>query len=69
VEFVATGLSDIVEKIIPFFNKYQIEGLKVLDFADFCKVAQIMKNKDHLNQAGLEKICVIIAGMNTRRKD
>jgi len=67
-DFVVTGLSDIVEKIIPFFNKYQIEGVKALDFEDFCKVAELMKNKDHLNQVGLEQIRVIIAGIITRRE-
>ncbi len=29
--------SDIVNKIIPFFNKYPILGVKSLDFADFKK--------------------------------
>jgi hypothetical protein len=63
------GLSDIVEKIIPFFNKYQLEGAKALDFADFCKVAELMKNKDHLNQVGLEQIRKIKVGMNTGRQN
>jgi hypothetical protein len=66
-DFVVTGFTDIAEKIIPFFKKYQIEGVKALDFADFCKVAQLMKNKDHLNQAGLEQIRKIKAGMNRGR--
>ena len=67
VEFVATGFTDIVEKIIPFFNKYQIEGLKALDFADFRKVSEIMKVKGHLTDSGLEQIRIIKAGMTTLR--
>jgi len=63
VEFVATGFTDIVEKIIPFFNKYQIEGLKALDFADFRKVSEIMKVKGHLTDSGLEQIRIIKAGI------
>jgi len=39
-----------------------------LDFADFCKVAELMKNKAHLTQEGLEEIRQIKAGMNTRRE-
>jgi hypothetical protein len=66
--YVVTGLSDIVEKIIPFFKKYKIVGVKALDFANFCKVAELMKNKDHLNQIGLEQIHKIKAGMNTGRE-
>jgi LAGLIDADG endonuclease len=67
-EFFVTKFSDITDKIIPFFNKYPIQGVKALDFADFCKVAELMKNKDHLNQAGLEQIKIIKAGMNRGRE-
>jgi hypothetical protein len=40
--------SDVKNKIIPFFNKYPILGIKSLDFADFKKVADLIKNKEHL---------------------
>ena len=60
-------LSDINDKIIPFFNKYPILGVKALDFADFSKVADLMKDKNHLNQKGLDKIRKIKAGMNRGR--
>jgi hypothetical protein len=66
-DFVVTKFSDIIEKIIPLFNKYQMEGVKALDFADFCKVTQLIKNKDHLNQEGLEEIRKIKSGMNRGR--
>jgi hypothetical protein len=62
-----TEFSDIVEKIIPFFEKYPMVGVKTLNFADFCKVAELMKNKDHLNEEGLEQIRKIKAGMNRGR--
>jgi len=38
-------LSDINNKIISFFNKYPILGVKSLDFNDFCKVNEIMQEK------------------------
>ena len=60
-------LSDINDKIIPFFNKYTILGVKSLDFADFSKVADLMKDKSHLNQKGLDKIRKIKARMNRGR--
>lgn len=65
--FLVTKISDIIEKVIPFFNKYSIKGDKALDFADFCKAAQIIKNKEHLTSEGFNKIQVIKAGMNRRR--
>ena len=36
---------DIEGKIIPFFKKYLMHGVKALDFADFCQVAEMMKQK------------------------
>ena len=65
--FTVSKFSDITEKIIPFFKKYPILGVKALDFADFCKVAEMMKDKKHLTKDGLEKIKKIKAGMNRQR--
>ena len=48
---------DIEEKIIPFFKKYLMHGVKALYFAppggrqgggDWCKVAEMMKQKNIL---------------------
>ena len=66
-EFIVTGFSDITEKILPFFDKYHILGVKSQDYADFKRVVVLMKNKDHLNQEGLEQIRQIKAGMNRGR--
>ena len=68
-EFVVTGFSEITEKIIPFLDKYPLEGVKALDFADFCKVSELMKAKEHLNPGGLEQIRKIKASMNRGRLD
>ena len=65
--FTVSKFSDITEKIIPFFKKYPILGVKALDFADFCKAAELMKNKAHLTKDGLEQIRKIKAGMNRGR--
>ena len=67
-EFICTKFSDINLKIIPFFLKYPIQGVKYKDFEDFCKVANMMKAKAHLTQNGLNKIQKIKLGMNTGRK-
>lgn len=36
-DYRVTKLSDTEEKIIPFFLKYPIKGVKALDFEDFCR--------------------------------
>ena len=47
VDFNVTKINDIIEKIIPFFEKNPIIGVKSKDFDDFKKVALLMKNKAH----------------------
>jgi len=67
VSYAVTKFSDITDKIIPFFDKYQIEGVKKLDFADFNRVVAIIKTRGNLTESGLEKIRLIKAGMNKGR--
>ena len=68
VIFEVKKLSDINEKIIPFFKKYPILGVKSKDFESWCEVADIMKHKKHLTLEGLDQIRKIKAGMNRGRK-
>lgn len=67
VEFIVKKFSDLDLKIIPFFDKYSIQGVKTLDYADFCKVALLMKDKAHTTEEGLVQIRDIKSGMNTKR--
>jgi hypothetical protein len=48
-EFIVTKIDHIVEYIIPFFEKYPIEGSKHLNYLKFKNAAYIIKNKEHLN--------------------
>jgi len=68
VSFVVQKISDITEKIIPFFDKYPLKGTKAKDFEDFKKAASLMQSKAHLTQEGFEEICKIRSGMNTKRE-
>lgn len=61
--------SDIVNIIIPFFNKYPIVGMKNLDFIDFKKVCNILETKKHLTYPSVfNQIVKIKSGMNLNRK-
>lgn len=60
-------LSDVTEKIIPFLDKYPLEGYKRLNYDDFVKVAILIKDKRHLIREGLEQIRKIKAGTNQGR--
>lgn len=68
VDYRVEKFDDIVNKIIPFLKKHWIEGVKAQDFKDFCRVAELMKDKKHLTKEGLEEIKKIKVGMNKGRK-
>ena len=68
-QFIVVRISDINDKIIPFFDKYPLHGKKANDYADFCKVVEIIKNKGHLTPSGLEEILRIKSGMNRGRSN
>ena len=65
--FIVSGLSDILNNLIPFFREHPIRGVKGEDFEDLCRVAELMKDKKHLTLSGLDNIHKIKAGMNRNR--
>ena len=68
VTLVIVKFSDIIEKIIPFFDKYPLIGTKQKDFKLWCEIASIMKDGSHLSIEGLNLIRKIKEEMNTGRK-
>lgn len=56
---MVTKLEDIINIIIPFFDKYKIVGSKGEDFEYFKQVSILMKNKAHLTSKGLDEIRLI----------
>ena len=67
LEYRVDKFSDLYGKILPFFRKHPIRGVKLKDFEDWCKVADLMVVKSHLTLEGLEQILKIKAGMNRKR--
>lgn len=65
--FVSSGFSDIINILIPFFIEHPIRGIKAQDFGDWCRAAELMKDKKHLTVSGLEEIRGIKAVMNRNR--
>jgi len=66
VNLTVSTFSDI-NKIISLFNKYPLLGTKKEDYLDFCKVAELIKSKDHLTKKGIENIKNIKNSMNGKR--
>lgn len=67
VTFTVAKFEDVYGKIIPLFYQYQIEGVKLLDFKDFCEAAKLVNKKAHLTLEGLEQIRSIKSRMNLAR--
>nr|WVH38211.1 LAGLIDADG endonuclease [Trametes cingulata] len=58
---------DINNKIIPFFKAHSIQGIKQLDYQDFCEIATLIGEGKHLSPIGIAKIQLIKDRMNTKR--
>ena len=55
VRFIVSKFRDIQDKIIPFFQKYPLHGIKSMDYRDFCEIAKIMESKSHLTPEGVHR--------------
>jgi hypothetical protein len=69
IDFQVTKLSDLINKVIPIFEKNPIQGEKFVDYLYFIKVVELMKNKIHLTEEGLNQIRNIKVNMNTGRSN
>nr|YP_010743683.1 NADH dehydrogenase subunit 4L [Diaporthe sojae]WET30429.1 NADH dehydrogenase subunit 4L [Diaporthe sojae] len=63
-EFIVTKIHDIIIYIIPFFDKYKIEGSKYKNYVNFKEAAILIKNQEHLTEKGLNKIIELKNSMN-----
>jgi hypothetical protein len=50
------------------FKIYPIQGIKQLNYKDFCKVSVLIEKGKHLSNKGLDQILLIKERMNTKRK-
>lgn len=68
IDFTVTKLSDLNNIIIPFFEKYPLYGLKLLNYFDWCKIAQLINAEAHLTSEGFNLIRSIKSKMNSKRQ-
>ncbi len=55
--YVVNNPKSLQEKIIPFFRKYKfLSHTKQYNFSIFCKIADLVFKKEHLNSNDLKKI-------------
>jgi hypothetical protein len=59
----------IYNVILPYFNEYPLITQKFGDYFLFREVVELMKNKEHLTDSGLNKIVSIKASINNGLSD
>lgn len=64
--FCVRSLSDLLERIIPFFDEYRLKTAKTKDYKKFRRVVKMMKQGSHLTKQGREKIRAIALTMNRK---
>lgn len=69
VIYSVTKLNDLTGVIIPHFNEYWLLTQKRFDFILFKRVVELMQNKEHLSDAGLQKIVSIKSSLNKGLSD
>ena len=65
--YTVSSQKDILEIIIPFFKQNNLQTFsKQKSFNAFCKIANLVKDKQHLTINGVKKIKVLKSGMNQK---
>ena len=67
LKYVVRNREDLLQKIIPFFEKNCLHSAKRNDFTIFAKIVRMMDKRKHLEEKGLEKIRQMVIKMNTRK--
>jgi len=64
-----TRLDEIFNFIVPHFKQYPLQGVKKLNYDLWLKCAELMLNKKHLQEEGLNKILSIKSVLNNGFSD
>lgn len=62
-----SNIKDILNLILPHFDKYPLITSKHLNYLDFKKVILMIDSGDHLTEIGITNIIEIISKMNSKR--
>lgn len=65
--YCVRSIRDIREKVIPFFESYQLKTNKRFDFQTFCLGVDLISRGEHLNPDGLDRLRSIASTMNRQK--
>lgn len=66
--FCVRSFSDLKDKIIPFFRRYNLQTSKKKDFEIFSQIIDLMNKKKHLTKEGTNEIVNLASKMNTKKR-
>ena len=66
--FVVRDQSELLGKVVPFFDRYPIRSDKRIQFEKFKRVLLIIRERKHLTREGFAQVVEIASEMNTGAK-
>ena len=67
-KFEVRAISDLVESVVPHFERFPLRGDKARSCAGFRRVCWMVLQGDHLQREGLREIIDIAYGMNLGKR-
>ena len=64
VYFEVTRPYDLIERVLPFFERFPLRGPKANDLAVFITITVLVQSGEHLSPAGLRRIVKLRSPMN-----
>jgi hypothetical protein len=68
VKYRVSNFNDIWTKVIPFFKKYPLYGIKKEAFEIYCVIAEKIFQRQHITYEGLEQIKVLVSQLKALNK-
>ena len=64
LKFEVRKIDDLIEKVIPHFERYPLHSAKQKDFLLFAQICRRIKNQKHFDSDGMQKIIELSYQMN-----
>lgn len=64
LKFEVRRIDDLIEKVIPHFERYPLRSAKQKDFLLFAEICRMIKNQRHLDPDGVREIIKLSYRMN-----
>jgi len=68
VKFKVSNISDLQQKIIPYFTRHPLQAKKAKSFDIFRRIVEMVARKEHLQYAGFQKILKLREQMRSNGK-